>query len=74
MQYNNAAKLSNGFMVLRRFEGNTWVSSHAAQMNDADTTHGGGAKTLSATLDRVRLTRSGTNTFDAGSVSLQYRG
>lgn len=33
----------------------------------------GGAKTLSATLDRVRITStSGTDTFDAGSINILY--
>ena len=34
---------------------------------------GGGVKTLSGTLDRVRLTTaSGTATFDAGSINILY--
>jgi hypothetical protein len=33
---------------------------------------GGCSKTLSGTLDRVRLTRTGTNNFDAGSVNVMY--
>ncbi len=32
----------------------------------------GGYKSLSATLDRVRITTSGGNTFDAGSVNVMY--
>lgn len=35
---------------------------------------GGGRKTLAGPLDRVRLTRTGANTFDAGSVRLLYWG
>ena len=34
---------------------------------------GGGAKSLSATLDRVRITTvNGTDTFDAGSINILY--
>jgi len=34
-----------------------------------------GTKTLSATLDRIRLTTvNGTDTFDAGSVNIMYEG
>jgi hypothetical protein len=34
---------------------------------------GAGAKTLSGTLDRVRITTvSGTDTFDAGSINILY--
>jgi hypothetical protein len=35
----------------------------------------GGSKSLSAALDRVRLTTvNGTDTFDAGSVNIMYEG
>jgi hypothetical protein len=34
---------------------------------------GGGNKTLSDTLDRVRITTvNGTDTFDAGSINILY--
>ena len=36
---------------------------------------GGGAKTLSGTLDRVRITTvGGTETFDAGTINILYEG
>jgi hypothetical protein len=36
---------------------------------------GGGAKTLSGTLDRVRITTvNGTDTFDAGTINILYEG
>jgi len=37
---------------------------------------GGGAVTLTGLLDRVRITRTGTNTFDAsaGSINIMYEG
>jgi len=31
-----------------------------------------GDKTLSATLDRVRITSSGSDTFDEGSINIAY--
>ena len=43
--------------------------------NGAGGRFGGGSKTLSGTLDRVRLmTNGGTDTFDAGSVNILYEG
>jgi hypothetical protein len=55
---------------------NTWVAS--GSVNDAGGSavfSMGGAKSLSATLDRVRLTTvNGTDTFDAGSVNIIYEG
>jgi hypothetical protein len=36
---------------------------------------GGGSKTLSGTLDRVRITTvNGTDTFDAGTINILYEG
>lgn len=53
---------------------NTWVGSLAgASTNAAGGYSGGGTKSLSATLDRIRLTTiNGTDTFDAGSVNIMY--
>lgn len=51
---------------------NTWVASGAVGMTWGVVS--GGHKSLSATLDRVRLTTTGgTNTFDAGSWNISYR-
>lgn len=51
---------------------NTWVASHSMTRTTASVAMGGGHKSLSAALDRVSVTRSGTDTFDAGSVSILY--
>jgi hypothetical protein len=68
----NAARLFSGHMVLTRIDGNTWIASHSGKAETTRAVSGGGDKTLSATLDRVRITRSGTNTFDAGSANIFY--
>ena len=68
--------LGNGNLFLRRASGNTWTASVGMMLSAAGNSgsiHGGGVKTLAGTLDRVRLTRTGTDTFDAGSVSISYR-
>lgn len=53
---------------------NTWVGSLAsASTASAGGYVGGGSKSLSATLDRIRLTTSnGTDAFDAGTVNIMY--
>ena len=53
---------------------NTWVGSLASASTNASGGYtGGGTKSLSATLDRIRLTTiNGTDTFDAGSVNILY--
>jgi hypothetical protein len=41
--------------------------------NVAATSYLGSSKTLSATLDRVRITTvGGTDTFDSGSINILY--
>jgi hypothetical protein len=51
-----------------------WSFSSLVQQEGAGTmAMGGGNKTLSATLDRVRITTvNGTDTFDAGTINILY--
>lgn len=66
--------VSSLLMTLVNVGVNTWVSSHAGTLTVASC-FGGGTKTLSGTLDRVRITTElGTDTFDAGSVSILVEG
>jgi hypothetical protein len=53
-----------------------WVSSVVgAQTNSAGGVIGSGSKTLSGTLDRIRITTAnGTDTFDAGSINILWEG
>lgn len=57
-------------LTLRDFSANTWISSHHARVGAVVATVGGGSKSLTASLDRVRITRTGTDTFDAGSINV----
>ena len=60
-------------MVISKVSGNIWISSHSGKVSTANSCFGGGDKTLSATLDRVRITTvNGTDTFDAGSINILY--
>jgi hypothetical protein len=49
-----------------------WVASGATGLSSTLAGVGGGAKALTAELDRVRITRSGADTFDGGSVNILY--
>jgi hypothetical protein len=53
---------------------NLWVASFSGSFSDANySVHGGGSKSLSSTLDRIRITTvNGTDTFDAGSINILY--
>ncbi len=70
-----AGTTSSGVMVLRLMEASTftWVESHGVGASGGAMAVGGGVKALSAELTTVRITRSGTDTFDAGAVNISYR-
>jgi len=53
-----------------------WIYSYVAvNTGENGSSVGGGSKTLSGTLDRIRLTTAnGTDTFDSGSVNILYEG
>jgi hypothetical protein len=73
---NSAAENYQGLVTLSYFGSNTWISGSTMGRNDGVAcSYSGGTKTLSGTLDRVRLTTvNGTDTFDAGSVNILYEG
>jgi hypothetical protein len=57
---------------------NTWVIngivSPATTSSAARFTNFSGSKSLSATLDRLSVSASGANTFDAGTINIMYEG
>ncbi len=69
-----AANTLSGAVILYNITGNQWVASGTWNYDNATTINGsmGGSKTLSTTLDRVRFTVTGVNTFDAGTVNVIY--
>jgi hypothetical protein len=73
--FNNATAgtLYSGSVTITNVTGNTWVAS--GTLGGSATEFAcvlGGSKTLTATLDRVGITRTGTDTFDAGSINILY--
>jgi hypothetical protein len=62
--------------VFDNISGNRWIASGVYNFANLTTVIGysAGEKTLSATLDRVRLTITGADTFDNGSVNIIYEG
>jgi hypothetical protein len=67
---------AHGTVTVANFDANTWVSSHALfRTNTNVSIAGGGSKTLSSTLDRIRITTvNGTDTFDAGTINILMEG
>jgi hypothetical protein len=71
-----ATSIRSGSMTITNIDGNQWQLG-SIHTNDELGYLGFSStiKTLSATLDRVRLTTiNGTDTFDAGSVNIIYQG
>lgn len=69
---NTNARAIYGHMTLTNVAGNTWDSSHVARNETTQVTIGGGGKSLSDTLTQIRITRTGTDTFDGGQVNIMY--
>ena len=62
-----------GAAVFSSFGSNSWVCYGALYVDTSGLNTLSGIKTLSATLDRVRITTvNGTDTFDAGSINILY--
>jgi hypothetical protein len=70
-----AARSYRGLLQICLLGSNAWVASGTNNDATANNTFLSGSKTLSDTLDRIRLTTvNGTDTFDAGSVNIMYEG
>jgi hypothetical protein len=71
----SAASTRDGFLTIANLTGNTWVASGTFEEHPTAAGFTQGSKSLSATLDRIRLTTTnGTDTFDAGLVNIIYEG
>lgn len=71
-----AAAIRNGAVSFVNISGTSWAASGSIGRSDTTiNTLVSYSKTLSNTLDRIRLTTlNGTDTFDAGSVNILYEG
>lgn len=69
----SASAITSGQMVITLLGSNQWCSSHVLTFDSTAMQLGAGSKTLSDTLDRVRITTvNGTDTFDAGTINIMY--
>ena len=71
-----AANVHSGIVTIASFGSNIWCESGTIGPHASNaTSYSAGSKTLSGTLDRVRITTvNGTDTFDAGSINIMYEG
>ena len=73
----NATNTLSGVVIFNNIDGNAWLGNGQWGYINTNlfTAWVSGEKSLSATLDRVRLTTvNGTDTFDGGSVNIIYEG
>lgn len=76
VKFGGASFVYYGIVTLRLIDAATfaWVSSHSlGDPAGNGTALGGGSMALSAELTQLRITRTGTDTFDAGLVNVQYQ-
>ena len=73
-QLATGADTNSGKLVIDLYGSNIWVASgNVVNVGNSTAFFSAGVKTLSGTLDRVRLTTvNGTDTFDAGSANILY--
>jgi hypothetical protein len=73
-QVVSAANTRYGLITIATLGSNIWVSQGTLQMTSSlSVTPSTGGVTLGAVLDRVRITTvGGTDTFDAGTINIQY--
>lgn len=75
-QANTYTYTGNYFLALLDAATNTWTISGTILANTARASTSAGSKSLSATLDRLRITTvsPSTDTFNAGTVNIMYEG
>ena len=71
----SAATVTQGSFIFSLLGSNSWSCQGSAFSRNDSLANISGTKTLSGTLDLVRITTvNGTDTFDAGSVNILYEG
>jgi hypothetical protein len=72
---DSASKVNSGSLIITLLDAttNTWTAIGNLATANSDIYATSSSKSLSATLDRVRITTAnGTDTFDAGSINIIY--
>jgi hypothetical protein len=71
----SAVNLVYGALTISALGSNAWVSNGVLYSTIGVNYTTAGSKTLSATLDRIRITTvNGTDTFDAGTINIMWEG
>lgn len=71
----SSASSRNGIANICKINANSFVMNSLVSSETTQLNVGGGSKTLSSTLDRIRITTvNGTDTFDSGTINIMYEG
>ncbi len=71
IDFGSASNVVSGQLILTRIDGNIWaIGGTLAKTNPGHVISTQGSKSLSAELDRIQITTTGANTFDAGTVNI----
>lgn len=68
----DSAAIITGQMVITNISTNSWVQSGTFKRSTSSMEFSAGDVSIGGALDRVRITVSGTNTFDAGTINIMY--
>ena len=70
-----ATSIISGSVSIINISGNSFIATGTVQKSTIASNTIQGSKTLSAILDRIRITTvNGTDSFDAGSINILYEG
>ena len=68
-----AANTSDGAVTINNFNSNVWISTGIVRQISNRLAYSVGGKTTSAVMSSIQITTvNGTDTFDAGSINIQY--
>jgi hypothetical protein len=71
----SASAVHSGIIQICNISSNTWIYSYAGvNTGQSASSVAGGTKTLSAVLDRIRITTNSANQFQSGAISIMYEG
>jgi hypothetical protein len=72
IQSATASNSLNGQFIISNITGNTWVLSGTYAQNTSAMGFATGRVTIPSVLTQLRITASGTDTFDAGTINILY--
>jgi hypothetical protein len=70
----SGGNVASGHLTITPVSGNTWIGSGTVKTTGSRVGNLAGSKTISGTLDRIRIATTSTDQFDNGSVNILIEG